>query len=579
MQHKLQEALELAVKSLIAKGIISQTFTSSIKIDQPREKKHGDLSTNLALICAKPSNQRPMFLAQRIIEAIPNASEIGIFKIAEPGFINVVLKNDTIFESLTTCMNQGKNFGKSSKYNNRILVEYVSANPTGPLHVGHGRGAAYGATLVNLLRSVGNQVCSEYYVNDAGRQINILSVSVWLKYLENQKVPITYPASGYQGRYIDQIAEILFSRKKKSLVPEIANDILTDNDSQITPDEIIDKWIIKAQSFLEDNWEDIKSLSLNFILTDIEADLKDFGASFEKWFSEADLFKNGHIDRVLERLLNSGDLYTNSGALWLHSTRDGDDKDRVVRRANGETTYFASDLAYLENKFERGFEKLIYVWGADHHGYIKRLKSGCEALGYESKRIEIKLVQFANLIRKGTRIPMSTRTGDFVTLRSLREDVGEDACRFFYVMRKPEQHLDFNIDLALSKTRENPVFYIQYAHARICRILDLSEQKILDIEIAKKSLQKSGTEVEKEIVMKIAQYPDLILSAAESLEPHQICYFLQEIAGKFHKWYDQSKILVSDHEERAGKVAIAMCVKQIIANGLEILGVNAPKSM
>jgi len=414
MKDAVAALFERALDQLIADNIINSVDRKPVHIENTRDPAHGDLATNVAMMHAKAAQIAPRALAEKLIEHLPASEAIEAVEIAGPGFINVRLAKGAAFEPVVRCLTERDQFGLHPTTKERVQVEYVSANPTGPLHVGHGRGAAYGATLVNLLKARGHQVEAEYYVNDAGRQMNILAVSVYLRYLETTGEAIVFPSAGYQGQYIAELGD----------------------------------------------------------LDDIQDDLSEFGANFDQWFSEKSLVTSGEIDQAIATLEERGYLFEQDGALWFRSTDFGDDKDRVVRRDNGETTYFASDIAYIANKFSRGFDRIIYVWGADHHGYIVRIKAAAEALGFDPERLTIRLVQFAILYKEGERLQMSTRSGSFVTLRELRDDVGRDACRYFYVMRKADQHLDFDLSLATSQTKDNPVYYVQYAHARICRVLE-----------------------------------------------------------------------------------------------------------
>jgi len=459
-------------------------------------------------------------------------------------------------------------------------VEYVSANPTGPLHVGHGRGAAYGATLVNLLKARGHQVEAEYYVNDAGRQMNILAVSVYLRYLETSGEDIVFPSAGYQGQYIAELGDTLHDNTGNSIAIAF-HDLIKDvtPDSETTKDAHIDGLIQNAKEALGDRWNLPFNLALHSILDDIQDDLSEFGANFDQWFSEKSLVTSGEIDQAIATLEERGYLFEKDGALWFRSTDFGDDKDRVVRRDNGETTYFASDIAYIANKFSRGFDRIIYVWGADHHGYIVRIKAAAEALGFDPERLTIRLVQFAILYKEGERLQMSTRSGSFVTLRELRDDVGRDACRYFYVMRKADQHLDFDLSLATSQTKDNPVYYVQYAHARICRVLEGLNEIPFDAARGLNHLTELTTQDELDLATAVGRFPEVVAKASDSLEAHLICYYLQELAADFHRWYNGTRLLVDDLQVRDARLALATAVQIVIRNGLDLLGVSAPRSM
>jgi arginyl-tRNA synthetase len=446
--------------------------------------------------------------------------------------------------------------------------------------VGHGRGAAYGATLVNLLKARGHQVEAEYYVNDAGRQMNILAVSVFIRYLEHTGESVVFPSAGYQGDYISDLGATLFQHAGNSL--QVSYDALlagVPNDSEETKDTHIDGLIQNTKESLGDDWLKPFNLALTAILDDIKDDLSEFGADFDEWFSEKSLVTSGEIDQAIATLEERGHLYEQGGAIWFRSTDFGDDKDRVVRRDNGETTYFASDIAYIANKFSRGFDRIIYVWGADHHGYIVRIKAAAQALGFDPERLTIRLVQFAILYKDGERLQMSTRSGSFVTLRELRDDVGRDACRYFYVMRKADQHLDFDLSLATSQSKDNPVYYIQYAHARICRVFEGLEGQPFDEQRGLDHLTSLVTQEELDLATAIGRFPEVVSKAADSLEAHVICYYLQDLAADFHRWYNGTRLLVDDMDVRDARLALAKAVQTVIRNGLDLLGVSSPRSM
>ena len=486
----------------------------------------------------------------------------------------------TAFEPVTRCLEEHNQFGFHQATDERVQVEFVSANPTGPLHVGHGRGAAYGATLVNLLKARGHQVGAEYYVNDAGRQMNILAVSVFIRYLEKTGESIVFPSAGYQGDYISSLGVTLFQDAGNSL--QVSYDTLIDGaptDSEENKDAHIDRLVRNAKGSLGDNWLKPFNLALTAILDDIKDDLSEFGADFDEWFSEKSLVTSGEIDRAISTLEERGHLYKRGGAIWFRSTDFGDDKDRVVRRDNGETTYFASDIAYIANKFSRGFDRIIYVWGADHHGYIARIKAATHALGFDPERLTIRLVQFAILYKDGERLQMSTRSGSFVTLRELRDYVGRDACRYFYVMRKADQHLDFDLSLATSQSKDNPVYYIQYAHARICRVFEGLEGQPFDEKRGLDHLTSLVTQEELDLATAIGRFPEIVGKAADSLEAHLIGYYLQDLAADFHRWYNGTRLLVDDTDIRDARLALAKAVQIVIRNGLDLIGVSAPRSM
>jgi arginyl-tRNA synthetase len=580
MKDAVAELFEQALDQLITQGIIDAVDRKPVQIENTRDPAHGDLATNVAMMHSKAAKIAPRALAELFLKQLPPSDIISAIGIAGPGFINVRLAKGAAFEPVSRCLSEQEQFGLHQATKERVQVEYVSANPTGPLHVGHGRGAAYGATLVNLLKARGHQVEAEYYVNDAGRQMNILAVSVFIRYLEEAGESVTFPSAGYQGDYITDLGASLFQNAGNSL--QVSFDTLTKGipiDSENTKDAHIDGLIQNAKASLGDNWIKPFDLALTAILDDIKNDLSEFGADFNEWFSEKSLVTSGEIDEAIATLQERGHLYEQGGALWFKSTDFGDDKDRVVRRDNGESTYFASDIAYIANKFSRGFDRIIYVWGADHHGYIVRIKAAAQALGFDPERLTIRLVQFAILYKNGERLQMSTRSGSFVTLRELRDDVGRDACRYFYVMRKADQHLDFDLSLATSQSKDNPVYYIQYAHARICRVFEGLEGQPFDEQRGLDHLTSLATQEELDLATAIGRFPEVVCKAADSLEAHLICYYLQDIAADFHRWYNGTRLLVDDADVRDARLALAKAVQTVIRNGLDMLGVSAPRSM
>lgn len=585
MKEQIAQLLETALQTLKAQGVVPSDITPNIQIENTRDKAHGDFATNLALMLAKPAKTNPRALAQQLCDALPVSSSIDKTEIAGPGFINFFVNDAAIYSVIGDVLAAGETFGlKSANSSERVQVEFVSANPTGPLHVGHGRGAAYGATVADLLQAVGVNVEREYYVNDAGRQMNILAVSVWLRYLELLGTTLSFPANGYQGAYIKEIATDLHSRCGDTLqrsLDEVFSDIPADEPAGGDKELHIDGLIERAQKLLGDDYNLAFDAGLEAILADIREDLGEFGVDYQCWFSERSLTSSGDVNQALERLQQSGHLYEKEGNLWFRSTDYGDDKDRVVKRANGQTTYFASDIAYHMNKFERGFDKVINVWGADHHGYITRVKAAIQALGYDPERLVVKLVQFAILYRSGERVQMSTRSGSFVTLRELRDEVGNDACRFFYVTRKADQHMDFDLDLAKSESKDNPVYYIQYAHARVCSVLRKLESEGMhwDKDAGLASLQLLDTDAERDLVTALRKYPETLENAALNFEPHLLSNYLRELASDFHTYYNGHKMLIEDAQLRNARLTLSAAVRQVLANGLQLLGVSAPEQM
>lgn len=581
MKEQITSLFEAVLDQLMARGQLTEDARRPVHVEATRDPTHGDFATNVALLHAKALGLAPRQLAEQLVSQLPTHPQIAGVEIAGPGFINIRLKADALVQPIKDCLTQGSGYGRGESTGRRVQVEYVSANPTGPLHVGHGRGAAYGATLSNLLSAVGHTVETEYYVNDAGRQMSILGASVYIRYLEALGHPLQFPLGGYQGAYIQDLAAELIHTHGESLERPIAS--LTSQlvaDGEETKDAHIDSWIQAIKHALGEDWRVPFDLALTRIQDDIRDDLGDFGVTFSQWFSEASLVSSGAIADALATLEAGGHLYQHEGALWFRSTAYGDDKDRVVQRDNGEYTYFASDIAYIANKFSRGYDELIYVWGADHHGYITRVKAAASALGYDPDRLIIRLVQFAILYRGGERVQMSTRSGSFVTLRELREEVGVDACRYFYVMRKADQHLDFDLDLATSQSKDNPVYYIQYAHARICRVFEgLQDQPSFDLTRGLTHLASIEGQEVLDIAQQIGQFKETLGRAADSLEPHLLCYYLQELAASFHRWYNGTRLLVDDLAQRDARLTVAQAVRQVLANGLSLLGVSAPEAM
>lgn len=585
MKEALQQLISQAIQSLIDSDTLSVEMPV-IKIDRTRDKSHGDFAANVAMMLAKPVRKNPRDIAAMIIAALPDNDFVEKVDIAGPGFINFFVTNDSRQSVVNNVIEQGDRFGCSDKgKGKKVQVEFVSANPTGPLHVGHGRGAAYGATLANLLKAVGYTVHSEYYVNDAGRQMDILATSVWLRYLAKHEVDIVFPANGYKGDYImDIVAEMSSEHGDIYVVSaeEVMSDVPADEADGGDKEKHIDALIQKAKTLLGDNrYRYVFELSLNSILDDIRADLEEFGVCYEEWFSERSLMDKGLVNKGIERLRSNKKVYDQKGALWFRSTDYGDDKDRVVQRDNGQTTYFASDIAYHMDKFDRGYETVIDVWGSDHHGYVPRVKAALTALDYNAEKLQVLLVQFANLYRGGEKVQMSTRSGSFVTLRELREEVGTDAARFFYVMRKCEQHLDFDLDLAKSKSSENPVYYIQYAHARICSVFRQMEEKSISFDQAEglENLSLLVEEHENDILQQLAKYSEVVDTAAHQHEPHLIAHYLRELANALHTYYNAHHFIVDDEKLRNARLVLITATRQVIRNGLSLLGVSAPQEM
>ncbi len=584
MKSHVADLFTQALESLTQEGTLPESSRQvPVKVDNTRDPSHGDLATNIAMVLAKQAGMPPRALAEKIVAALPADPAVRKVEIAGPGFINLFLDPAAHFSVIRTIFEAGAQFGRATPNSReRVQVEFVSANPTGPLHVGHGRGAAYGATISNLLEAAGYQVHREYYVNDAGRQMNILATSVWLRYLEALGETFPFPSNGYKGDYIRDIAETLHKEVGDRLhhpADTVFEGVPADEPAGGDKEAHIDGLINRARTLLGADYEHVFNLALNSIVEDIRNDLEEFGVTYQEWFSEKSV--QPQVERAIQILQDKGYIYEKDGALWFRSTDFGDDKDRVVRRENGETTYFASDIAYHLNKFERGFDRVINVWGADHHGYICRVKAALQAMGLDPERLVVKLVQFAILYRGGERVQMSTRSGSFVTLRELREEVGNDAARFFYVTRKADQHLDFDLDLAKSQSKDNPVYYIQYAHARVCSVHRKLAEQNLDWtpEDGLAALDALTLPEEKAIAQMLARYPEVVANAAEQLEPHQVTHYLRDLASEFHAWYNNNRVLEDDARLRNARLALSEAVRSVIHNGLSLLGVSAPESM
>ncbi|CAN8141897.1 Arginine--tRNA ligase [uncultured Thiomicrorhabdus sp.] len=588
MKQQLAQILTDVVQQLKNQGVIPGDAAPRIHVENTRDKAHGDFATNLAMMLTKMAGMPPRDLAQKIIEMLQE-QDIAIIEkveIAGPGFINFFVNDSAKFDVVGQIFEQAENYGRCNVGQGKsVLVEFVSANPTGPLHVGHGRGAAYGASVANLLDAAGFDVCREYYVNDAGRQMDILATSVWLRYLEQCGEKLTFPSNGYKGDYIFDIAAELRNQFAETLQKPVFEVF-----AGITPDEgqengdkekHVDALIEKAKHLLNDQYFEVLKIAVNAILADIKDDLEGFNVRFDNWFSERSLMDTGVIDAALEKLQKADKIYEKGGALWFRSIDYGDEKDRVVVRDNGLKTYFASDIAYHFNKLERGFDVLIDIWGSDHHGYVPRVRAAMEAMDTNPEQLEVLLVQFAVLYRGGEKVAMSTRSGQFVTLRELRDEVGSDAARFFYVQRKSEQHMDFDLDLAKSQSNDNPVYYIQYAHARICRVLEQAQEKgyRLDLEQGMANLNLLSEEHETTLATELAKYPEIIARAAVVYEPHQIAYYLKDLANALHSYYNASQFIVEDDNLRQARLTLISAVQQVLKNGLALLDVSAPQSM
>ncbi len=579
----LTDLLRAALKS-----VAPEQADAAILLERPKQANHGDFATNLALQLAKPLRRNPRELAALLLAELPASGLVAKAEVAGAGFINFTLAADAKTAVVREVLARGADYGRGAHKGVKVQVEFVSANPTGPLHVGHGRGAAYGASLSDLLAFAGFDVTREYYVNDAGRQMDILALSTWLRYLAFFGVEVSFPPNAYQGDYVIDMARELRDAHQDRFAKVALEQVLAgtpglppaerkDDEAKQQREEHLDALIGNAKRLLGEDYAWVHGFALNEQLSDGREDLAEFGVRFDKWFSEQSLFDTGLIERAVGQLEQAGHIYVQDGAKWFRSTDFGDEKDRVVQRENGLFTYFASDIAYHLNKYERGFDRIIDIWGADHHGYIPRVRGAIVALGLPPEKLEVALVQFAVLYRNGQKTSMSTRSGEFVTLRELRKEVGNDACRFFYVLRKSDQHLDFDLDLAKSQSNENPVYYVQYAHARVCSVLAQWDGDAA--ELAGADLGRLENERELALCASLAAYPELVQNAATDYAPHQIAFYLKDLAAEFHSWYNAERMLVEDEALKLARLALAAAVRQVLAGGLALLGVSAPASM
>ncbi|MDI6746539.1 MAG: arginine--tRNA ligase [Rhodocyclaceae bacterium] len=551
--------------------------SAEIHLERPRDASHGDFASNLALQLARTLKQNPRQIAERLVRELPPSKWLTKAEVAGAGFINLSVVPAAKTAVVAAVLALGDDFGRGAKKPGKLQVEFVSANPTGPLHVGHGRGAAYGASLANLLAFAGHTVCREYYVNDAGRQMDILAVSTWLRYLDLFGERVAFPPNAYQGEYVRDMAMQIRTAHADRYVHPIVAVLACVPPAEADAEAHLDGLIAAAKDLLGEEWHYIHQHVLAEQLADCREDLEAYGVHFDCWFSERSLYDTGMVAQAVGALEKRGHIYVQDGAKWFRSTHFGDEKDRVVQRENGLYTYFASDIAYHCNKLERGFTKLVDIWGADHHGYIPRVRGALQALELDDKLLDVALVQFVSLFRGTEKVSMSTRAGSYVTLRELREEVGNDACRFFYLLRKQDQSLDFDLDLAKSQSNDNPVYYVQYAHARVCSVL--AQWGGDSRTLATADLALLASERELALAAKLAAFPELIDSAAHDYAPHAVAFWLRELAAEFHAWYNAERVLVDDAAQKQARLALAVAVRQVIRNGLRLLGVSAPDSM
>ncbi|MBK6658208.1 MAG: arginine--tRNA ligase [Proteobacteria bacterium] len=580
MKALLRTAIDDVIERLHQAGILADSARPDYQIETPKLEAHGDFSTNVAMLLAKANRRAPRDLANELAQALAALPLFSRVEVAGPGFINFVLADDVVFDVVREVHDAGETYGRNdSGAGRRVQVEFVSANPTGPLHIGHGRGAAVGSVLARLLAASGYAVEREYYVNDAGRQMDILALSVWLRYLQSYQLEVPFPAQAYRGGYIEDIARALrardgdaFKRAADNVPPAIAS---SDDERHL------DDAIAAARAALgADAFDAVRDFAKDVILAEIADDLRAFGVDFDCWYSEASLNRNGAIDTAIAELVEAGFIYTEAGAQWFRSTDFGDEKDRVVVRDNGVKTYFASDIAYHREKFVRGFERVVNIWGADHHGYIPRVRAALKALNLDAAKLDVVLVQFAALVRGGEKVSMSTRAGEFVTLKHLVDEVGVDAARYFYVMRRSDQHLEFDLDLATSQSNDNPVYYVQYAHARVCSVFrQAGERATLAPPAGARLAEFLREPPERRLAIVLSKFSEVVASAAAAAEPHQLTNYLRDLATEFHAYYNGHKVLVDDAGVCWARLRLIGAVRQVIANALGLLAISAPSEM
>lgn len=548
----LATAIKAAAQKAIDEGTVKGGELPEVLLEVPPQKEFGDFATNFAMQSARALKCNPRMIAQAVVDNL-DCAYVEKMEIAGPGFINFYLKQDWMYDMLAGIIAEGENYGNLvSDCKEKIQLEYVSANPTGPLHVGHGRGAAVGSALANLMKAAGMNVSREYYINDAGNQINNLAASVNARYLEKLGQTVEFPENGYHGYDIIETAE---------RIVRIYGD----------------KFLNMSE---EERLQEFRTIALKEKLAALKEDLEAFNVTYDEWFSEQTLHDAKAIHSACDLLTERGYLYEQDGALWLKATEYGDDKDRVVIRDNGVPTYFAADIAYHQDKYARGFDRVINLWGADHHGYIARMKAAVGALGYHPDQLEVLILQMVSLYRNGELVKMSKRTGQSVTLNELIEEVGTDAARFFFVMRSIDSQLDFDLTLATEKSNENPVYYIQYAHARICSIMrQLEEAGIVVMPAAEAKLNTMTEASELELIKKLGEYPEMLAGAAKERAVHRVAHYVHDLAGLFHSFYNQCRILGVDSDLQQARIALVQTVGHVIRHALGILGVSAPERM
>jgi arginyl-tRNA synthetase len=590
VKEDLHNLLQRALQSLEGSLLSGPVDPQMIVLDRARDSAHGDFASNIAMRLAKAAGKPPRVIAEAIIAALPASPIVERVEVAGAGFINFFLAKDLYSRELARIHEQGESYGRQrSEHPRKVLLEFVSANPTGPMHVGHGRQAAFGDALGNLLAAAGDAVTREYYINDAGRQTEILAVSVWIRYLEVCGEVLKFPENGYRGDYIRPVAVALHRKEGVALRHPAATVLagLPADAPEGDKEKHIDALIARCRHLIgEASWEQMLESSISAMLAEIRDDLEGYGVRYDNWISERAFAQGGAVERALERLRAKDLLYVKDGAEWFKATQFGDDEDRVVVRENGVKTYFASDIAYHLDKRERGFDMLIDVLGADHHGYVTRVRGGLQAFGHPGDCLEAPLIQLVALFRNGVKMSMGKREANFVTLRQLREEVGNDACRIFYLMRSNDQSLDFDLDLAKSKSNENPVFYVQYAHARVASVMkelaargfEYDAANARNIVLERGASLLAGQQAEA-MLSCVSRYPEVIQQSAAQRAPHALVHYLRELATTLHAFYNAERVLVPEADVRSARIYALLAVQQVLRNGLAILGASAPESM
>ena len=549
MKAGVVKIIKSAVDGARSEGVITSEKLPEIVLDKPKKEEFGDFSTNIAMLLAPVEKKAPRDIAKAIADRISASPDIEKCEVAGPGFINIFLKKSFWLGILEDIIKSGAGYGRSEVgRGRRVQVEFVSANPTGPLHIGHGRGAAVGDALSNILKAAGYEVSKEYYINDAGRQVLTLGESVRLRIEEIKGRTIEFPQDFYKGEYVKEIAA-----------------------------EYLEKYGAPGA----EGAPSLKDFGSNAMLENIKTDLRDFGIEFDSWFSERSLDDTGMVAVTIEELKSKGHVYESEGALWFRTTDFGDDKDRVLIKADGERTYFASDIAYHRDKIERGFSSIVNIWGADHHGYEGRIRALIKALGHDDSVLKIIFIQLVALLRGGVPVAMGKREGEFVTLRQVMDEVGKDACRFFFLMRRSDAQLDFDLDLAKSQAPENPVYYVQYCHARIKSIISFALEKGFAVpeHFDAKLLSRLDQKEEAEIIRHLGSFGEVVERSAEAMEPHKVTFYLMDLAALFHPYYNKNRVVTDDPELTAARLLLCNAVATVTANGLGLLGVSAPEKM